>query len=101
MSALAYVLPLMLMHASLTASPRSLPVSGAVLQGGGAIGAGSLDIGAAGAPLPLPFAGSVLRGGVGRQVWDPPSGMGGSGGGCSAPVCRVGLLLHGAVCVGS
>jgi hypothetical protein len=34
MSALAYVLPRMLMHVSLTASPRLLPVSGAVLQGG-------------------------------------------------------------------
>jgi hypothetical protein len=34
MSGLAYVLPLILMHASLSSSPRLLPCAGALLQGG-------------------------------------------------------------------
>ena len=66
MSALAYVLPRILMHASLTASPRSLPVSGAVLQDGGAFAVGVVDFGVPAAPRSLPVTGAELQGG--RQV---------------------------------
>jgi hypothetical protein len=76
MSALAYVLPRMLMHASLTASPRSLPVSGAVLQDGGAFAVGVADLGAPAAPRSLPVTGAELQGG--RQIPDM-CGVGGEG----------------------